>query len=390
MTQDANAGDNHSLALDLPPRSTTRTSSPDDARTLLALSAIEGLGRVSLGSVFDSFSPLSAVWTASAEDLRPILVKARNRRVEQAISQITEERDFLLDRADRQLRSFEKQRISVLFNNDDAYPSRLKLANGPRWLFVQGAHGLLNRQSTVAVVGTREPTAAGIGRARTVAAKLAKKGFVVVSGLADGIDTEVHAAVVESGGETIAVLGNGLSVEFPAGSSDLRRKIVQSGGAIVTEYLWNERYSRATFIQHNRIQAALSGAVCPVECKRKSGTAHTIRFASELKRLLFGVGNLQSLTAADNEVVGILGDLAAPIFDLSRDETLTALWSFLESISGDLRPAPTDLGSQLLSTYGPTLRQLRDIVQSRNVSSLERDWVQRMISSILSGKRQEG
>jgi DNA protecting protein DprA len=390
MTQQTDAGDNYSLGLDLPPRSATRTSSPDDVRTLLALSAIEGLGRVSLGSIFDCFSPLSAVWTASAEDLRPILVKARNRRVEQAITQITEEREFLLDRADRQLRSFEKQRISVLFNSDDAYPSRLKLASGPRWLFVQGAHGLLNRQSTVAVVGTREPTPSGIKRARTVAAELAAKGFVVVSGLADGIDTEVHSAVVESGGETIAVLGNGLSVEFPAGSADLRRKIVQSGGAIITEYLWSERYSRATFIQRNRIQAAISGAVCPVECKRKSGTAHTIRFAVELERLLFGVGTLQSLTAEGNEVVDILADLAAPIFELSSDESLAALWSFLEPISGDVRPAPTDLASQLLSVYGPTLRQLRDILQSRNTSSEERAWVQRIISSILSGTRQEG
>ncbi len=389
MAQESDTGDNYSLALDLPPRSTPRTSSPEDVRTLLALSAIDGLGRISLGLLFDSFSSLSDVWEASPDELRAVLVKARNRRIQHAISQIVDMRAALLDRADRQLRTFEKQRISVLFNTDDAYPQRLRLADGPRWLFVQGAHNLLNRRSTVAVVGTREPSSQGIERARRIASLLSAKGYVVVSGLADGIDTEVHSAVVESGGETVAVLGNGLNVEFPAGSADLRRRIVQSGGAIVTEYLWDDRYSKTTFIQRNRIQAALSGAVCPVECKRKSGTAHTIRFATELNRLLFGVGSQHSLTKEGNEVVAVLGELAAPLFDLSEDESLTALWTFLMPISSDLRPAPSDLGSILLAAYGPTLRQLRDIVQSRTSSSAEREWLQRMVSSILSGKRQD-
>ena len=114
-------------------------------------------------------------------------------------------------------------------------------------------------------------------------------GAATVSGLADGIDQAVHEASIAAGVPTIAFLGTGIQNDYPKGSENLRRRIVEAGGAVATEYLPNESYSRANFVQRNRLQAALGRALIPVEWAVKSGTAHTVRFASELLRPIVGL-----------------------------------------------------------------------------------------------------
>ena len=111
------------------------------------------------------------------------------------------------------------------------------------------------------MVGTREPTDDGRPTARAVPRILADTGFVVIAGLAEGIDAEVHQAVLRTGGETVAVLDNGLGIEFPAGSNALRQRITAQGGAIVSKYVPNDSYSKRSFIDRNWGEAALSGAV---------------------------------------------------------------------------------------------------------------------------------
>jgi len=118
---------------------------------------------------------------------------------------------------------------------------------------------------------------------------LVQNGFAVVSGLAEGIDAAVHEQVLESGGQTVAVLGTGLNEDFPAATAPMRGPIIRTGGAIITEYFNKERYARQRFVQRNRIQAALSDVTIPVEADVPSGTLHTIRFAKQYGRLVLGV-----------------------------------------------------------------------------------------------------
>lgn len=354
----------------------------DAVRDFLALTSVKGLGRYSLGALYDAFRPLSTVWTAPSTDVERILHTAKNRQAKAVAHLLANDAQDLLENADRFYQTLAAIKVTILFRDEPSYPARLREANGPRWLYVHGSVGALSRTATVAVVGTREPSEAGLGLAREAARVLTDGGFAVVSGLAQGIDSEAHSTVLDHGGTAIAVLGNGLNVEFPAGSRELRQRIVRGGGAVVTEYFWNDLYSRQSFVERNRIQAALSGAVLPVECKRKSGTAHTIRFADELNRKLFGVA-LDGALSPESDVYSVLLGLGAPIFDLGSRDGLDALETYLAPIGADRQP-PSGDGLTLWSrAYRDALVRLRDVVDRRRPDQIERDWVLERVNALL-------
>jgi len=105
-----------------------------------------------------------------------------------------------------------------------------------------------------------------------------------VSGLATGIDQLAHEHSLAAGVPTIAVLGTGILEDYPRGSAILRDRILAGGGSIVSEYLPRISYSAENFVQRNRLQAALGRVLVPAEWSRRSGTAHTVRFATQLQR----------------------------------------------------------------------------------------------------------
>jgi len=210
------------------------------------------------------------------------------------------------------------------------------------WLFVEGDPAALNSPPLVAIVGTREASKEGIDTARHLAWLVLEAGLGIVSGLAEGIDREAHDVAARHGARQVAVLGTGIEVMFPASHAELRRRIVESGGVVVTEYLPRERYGKANFVQRNRIQAALASAVCPVEAKVQSGTAHTIRFARAYERPLFGARRGQPNPA--NDVLAELAAAGSPVFDLALGQGRQELRAFLDRIEGEraLPPPPID------------------------------------------------
>lgn len=171
--------------------------------------------------------------------------------------------------------------IRLLFSDDRDFPPSLRQlpeAERPHWIFVQGDVGLLHRPS-IAVVGTRSPTEDGEFLAKYVVSVARELGLPVVSGLAKGIDKVAHEWCLHLDLPTISVLGTGILVAYPARHADLGKRIVENGGILVSEYLPDQPPSKEQFVWRNRIQAALSACVIPVEWKRDSGTAHTVRFA---------------------------------------------------------------------------------------------------------------
>ena len=165
---------------------------------------------------------------------------------------------------------------------DDGYPDRLAtLELPPPVLYGQGDPATLSAPRAVALVGTRRPTLAGRALAGRVAVRLVECGSTVVSGLAFGIDGAGHAATLEAGGRTVAVIGGGHTFLGPRAHRALARRIAAEGGAVVAEMPPDSRPSKGTFPRRNRIISALSDAVLVIEAPLRSGALITARLALE-------------------------------------------------------------------------------------------------------------
>ena len=266
------------------------TDEDSEIVSFMALSKIRGVGLRSLRILFEGFEQLSSIWEIPEDKLLLTLRKYNLPRPSSIVDEIKTNKKELVQAAKIQLAAFNKRNISIVLRSDPRFPNRLnEIPNPPYWLFIEGNVGLLSQPNLIAVVGTRNPSALGICYAKKVTALLAKNGFCIVSGLAEGIDATVHRTALDFGAPCVAVLGTGISIIFPRTTADLRQGIVESGGALVTEYLPYESYQKARFVQRNRIQAALSYAVIPVEWNEKGGTAHTVRFAEQYGRIVITI-----------------------------------------------------------------------------------------------------
>lgn len=161
------------------------------------------------------------------------------------------------------------------------------------------------RQPTVAIVGTRRPTAYGKEVTYRLAHDLASRGIIIISGLAIGVDGIAHQAALDAGGTTIAVLGNGLGSIYPAKHRDLAKNILASGGALISEYEPDVLARDFHFLERNRLVSGLSDAVLITEAARRSGTLNTAAHAIEQGREVFVVpGNITSpLSAGCNHLL---------------------------------------------------------------------------------------
>ena len=200
----------------------------------------------------------------------------------------------------------ERNGVKILTPDDDLYPQRLRnIYSPPAVLYVAGSWMDLNDILTIAVVGTRRCTEYGSRVAREISADLAARGGVTVSGRAMGIDSCCHDATVEAGGRTIAVQGCGIDVTYPAANRELKKKILRSGGAVITEFPPGAEPNSYHFPIRNRIIAGLCHGTLVVEGERRSGSLITAGFALTEGRDVFAVpGNVDSpMSAAPNWLI---------------------------------------------------------------------------------------
>jgi DNA protecting protein DprA len=255
----------------------------DETRAFFALATIRGVGQKTLFAIAEagrSFSDVIEHGLAGAISDR----FAARHDESVTVGRWSAVRSDALNRGDELAEMLQRIGVKLLLRGDSRFPERLlDLPRPPHWLFVQGAISLL-KSSAVTIVGTRNPSTDGIFLAHYVGACLGDWGSPTISGLAAGIDQLAHELSLRAGVPTIAVLGTGILDEYPKGSATLRERILANGGAIVTEYLPRISYSAENFVQRNRLQAGLGRILIPVEWSRRSGTAHTVRFASVLKR----------------------------------------------------------------------------------------------------------
>lgn len=203
-------------------------------------------------------------------------------------------RHALADEA-RLLDGLAKKKMALVLREDAQYPPLLRqIAHPPHLLYVYGETDLTDR-FPVAVVGTRRASAYGLTHTREIAAELAQTGVCVVSGLALGIDAAAHTGALDGGGRTVAVLGSALDKPYPQENKPLMRRILESGGSVVSEYAPGTPPSRYSFLQRNRIIAGMCLGTLVTEGPRRSGALNTATRTLENGREVFALpGNVDS------------------------------------------------------------------------------------------------
>ncbi|MDD3035368.1 MAG: DNA-processing protein DprA [Candidatus Saccharimonadaceae bacterium] len=178
------------------------------------------------------------------------------------------------------------------------------IVNRPKRLYFTGKLPE-TRKPTVAIVGSRRPTSYGKEVTFKLAYDLAKRGLIIVSGLAIGVDTIAHKAALDAGGTTIAVLAGGVDTIYPATNRGLAQEILDNDGAIVSEYEPGTLARDFQFLERNRIVSGLSDAVIVTEAAARSGTLATVAHALDQNREVFVVpGNITSpLSAGCNNLI---------------------------------------------------------------------------------------
>jgi DNA processing protein len=257
----------------------------EERKYWLAWSQISGIGPILLQRLQQHFGNLETAWKASPGELR---------KVEgfgfQTLEKVVQQKS----RLNPEQLLIQHQQINPLFWTpaDPEYPQLLReIPSPPPLLYYRGEvdlHENSGQKPSIGIVGTRQPTEYGIKWTRQISTALAKNGFTVVSGMAEGIDTESHAAAMKAGGRTIAVMGTGVDVIYPHKNRDLYKQIL-TFGIVISEYPAKTPPNRTHFPRRNRIIAGLSRAVLVIEAGIKSGALITATYANEFCRDVYAL-----------------------------------------------------------------------------------------------------
>jgi DNA processing protein len=251
----------------------------------LAWSQISGIGPVLLQRLQQHFGTLAAAWKAHQGELAQVEGFGL-----QTLEKVIKQRSAL--HPEQLLIKHQQENPHFWTPADVDYPRLLlETPSPPPILYYRGEVDLsenFGQKPLVSIVGTRKPTEYGIRWTRQISTALAKNNFTVVSGMAEGIDTECHLAAMKAGGRTLAVLGTGVDVIYPHKNRDLYKQILTSG-LVLSEYKAKTPPDRTHFPRRNRIIAGLTRAVLVMEAPIKSGALITAQYANEFGRDVYAL-----------------------------------------------------------------------------------------------------
>jgi len=261
-----------------PPWYNRATMHRADVQFLVGLSLLPGIGPARFQRLLGHFGEPEQAWRASERELLALGVDGKT------LPLLLEKRRSLA--LEREMEKLDRLGVGILTIYDSTYPTRLKeIYNPPPLLYVRGEITREDDQS-LGVVGTRSPTVYGKELAGRIVPELVRSGLTIVSGLARGIDSVAHNAALEAGGRTIAVLGCGIDVIYPAENRGLFNRIVKQG-AVVTEYPLGTKPDAFNFPARNRIISGLALGTLVVEAQHGSGALITADYALEQNREVF-------------------------------------------------------------------------------------------------------
>lgn len=257
----------------------------DEEPYWIALSLVPGVGPVGFARLLGRFGSGRAAWAAGSallaelprlpEDAAPALARLRREGATAVAARVGE--------ATRRVGG------SIVTALDDRYPAALAASDPrPPLLYVAG-DPMSMAAPCVAIVGTRRASGYGRACAAEIADELARAGVTVVSGLAIGIDGQAHLAAISAGGRSVAVLPSPLDRVYPPRHRDLAARLVETGGALVSELAPGQSHGKPDFARRNRIIAGMARAVVVVEAPDRSGALLTVAAALDYGREVFAV-----------------------------------------------------------------------------------------------------
>lgn len=255
------------------------------------LSMLREVGNISKKKLLDKYKTPERIYNLTYEEL--IQLKwLNNKKIENILDKKI--RDYL----GKYIENMIRKEIDIITINERLYPKRLKeIYDAPVCIYIKGNKNILN-QNMIGIIGCRQASEYGIKVAKYFSYNLSKKGIIIVSGLAKGIDSFSHIGTIEANGKTIAVVGNSLDIVYPKENYYLEKQIIQKEGAIISEYPLGVKPEKINFPARNRIISGISKGVIVVEAKRKSGTLITVDFALEQGRDVYVVpGNINSINS---------------------------------------------------------------------------------------------
>ena len=255
-----------------------------DSKYWVAFNIVQGIGPVTVQRLIDYFGDLEAAWGAVPLEL------ARAGMDRRALDNLGAARARL--DLDAEMEKLDRLGAHVLTWDSPDYPERLRQIDAsPPVIYVRGALKPEDDWS-VAIVGTRRASAYGKEVTRQIAADLARGGVTIVSGLARGIDGQAHQSALDAGGRTLAVLGCGVDVVYPAEHRRLAERVVEQG-ALISDYALGTKPEARNFPPRNRIISGLALGTLVVEGDMKSGALITTVYAVEQGRQVFAIpGNI--------------------------------------------------------------------------------------------------
>lgn len=257
----------------------------EDTRYWVALSRIKGVGSKTAKKLIHRFSEPRRVFNSSRNELKEI----RGLR-DESINQILAFNDW--SGIEREVERVHRLGFAILTWQDKEYPSNLLNIYDPPLILYAGGNFRDLDPLNLAIVGSRASSSYGLETALNFASRLAMEGITIVSGLARGIDTRAHEGALKGKGKTIAVLGSGLDVIYPAENRALFKKILDNG-AVFSEFPLSTPPDPQNFPRRNRIISGLSMGVLVVEASLKSGSLITARCALDQGREVYAVpGNI--------------------------------------------------------------------------------------------------
>lgn len=306
------------------------STAPEEAAPWLALSLIEGLGSQSYRALLSRFGTPENIYAAPRADLRQVVPEPVAQRISEGLDH---------DAIASVLSWLQLPGNYLLTLADQHYPrALLEIPDPPPLLYCKGRIQLLNTPA-IAVVGSRHATPQGEKTAEAFARALSDSGYCIVSGMALGIDGAAHRGALLGRSSTIAAVGTGLDIVYPAKHRQLAHEIAEKG-VMISEFPLGTPSMAQNFPRRNRIISGLSGGCLVVEANLQSGSLITARLAAEQGREVFAIpGSIHSpvskgchqlikqgakLVDSIHDILEELGDATAPSVETSEETNSSA------------------------------------------------------------------